>query len=79
MAFSDGPATGGVSVTPSDTVALPKTVRAFYVGGEGDISVLMPEGMELTLVGVPSGTVLPIAARRVNSTGTTATDLIGFY
>lgn len=79
MSFNDGPGTGGVAITPNDTTKLEQTARGIYVGGEGDISVLTPDGDTLLFVGVLAGGVLPIAARRVNATGTTATNLVGVY
>lgn len=77
---STAPAQGAVAVVPSDTVSLvPAPCRALWVGGAGDISVLMADGASATLVGVPAGALLPIAVRRVNSTATTATSIVALY
>ncbi len=46
-----------------------RPTRAIYVGGAGDIVVVWPDGSTSTHVGVPAGTVLPVRAKRVNSTG----------
>ena len=55
---------------------LPLGCRAFYIGGTGDLAVTMWDGAALTFVGMPAGTILPIRARTVVQTGTTATDVI---
>ena len=71
----ESPASDAFSVTPSDAVDLPAVTRAVYVGWQGDLHVLMHSGADVTLVGV-SG-MLPIRIRRVMSTGTTATNIVG--
>ncbi len=73
----DSPATHGFAVSPSDGADLPETVRAVYVGGSGAISAVLASGAEVLFSGLSGGTVLPIRARRIKSTGTTATLLVG--
>lgn len=63
------------AVTPSDTTAV--TFRALWVGGAGNVAVVTEGGNSVTFTGVPAGTLLPIAVRAVNSTSTTATNLVG--
>ena len=65
------------AVTPSDTTKLSAVTRALYVGGAGNVAVLMADGSTATFVGVPAGSVLPIRVQRVNSTNTTATSMVG--
>ncbi|MBO3758685.1 hypothetical protein [Ciceribacter sp. L1K22] len=72
-----GPAFSGFPVVPSDTVPLPETTRALYVGTGGDVSVLFASGASVTLKAIPGGTLLPIRASRVAATGTTAADIVG--
>jgi hypothetical protein len=74
--FSD-PAYDAVAITPNDSTVL-SGMRAIYVGVGGDISVATPTG-NVTFVGVPQGTILPVAASKVRSTGTTATTMVGLY
>lgn len=74
-----GVATGGEAVTPSDTVNLTKAARSLWVGGDGDLSVLTVDGQTLTIVGAAAGTVVPLAVRRVNATGTTATNIVALH
>ena len=67
------------NVTPSDTVALAPDCRALYVGGAGNVVISCEAGDQCTFVGVQAGTVLPIRARLVYSTDTTATNIIALY
>ncbi len=66
-------ARGGAVVTKSDTVNLTKVTKGLYVGGAGDVTAVMQDSTVLLFSAVPAGTILPIRASRVNSTGTTAT------
>ena len=65
------------AVTTSDTAELARVTRALYVGGAGNIAVVMADRTTVTFAGVPAGTVLPIRVRQVRATGTTATNLVG--
>ena len=76
----DGPANNAAAVTPSDAADLATFSRGLYIGGEGDVSVDTVGGQEsVVFVGVPAGTVLAIRAKRVNSTGTTATSIVALW
>lgn len=68
--------TGFFVIPPSDTVNLTKRCRAVYVGGAGNIVAVDDAGTAVTFSAVPAGTVLPIEAKRINATGTTATLLV---
>lgn len=73
------PATKAVAVTPSDSTDLTTYAKAIYVGGAGNIAVIMKYNSAdtgVTFNGVTAGTVLPIQVRRVLATGTTATNII---
>lgn len=70
------PGTGVEVVTKSDTVNLGTNSVAIYVGGVGDVTVLMVDGSTATFSAVPTGTLLPIQVQRVNSTGTTASLMV---
>jgi len=62
-------------VVPSDSTILP-TTRALYVGAGGHVTVLMAEDeTEVTFIGVPSGTILPIQVIKVLA-ATTATSIL---
>lgn len=74
------PIIGGFVITPHDTNALIRAPRALWIGGTGNLTVIFYDGQgEVTLVGVPAGTLIPMTARVVKSTGTTATSIVGLY
>lgn len=66
------------TVTPSDTVnfAEPSVV---YVGVGGDVRLLTAGGTDVTFVGVPAGSVVPVQAIRVFATSTTATSMLRIH
>lgn len=63
----------------SDTADLTIATRAFYTGSGGNIKVTTLDKQDVSLVGVPAGTIFPLRIRRLWSTGTTATDVVGLY
>jgi hypothetical protein len=68
-----------VAVTPSDSTMLPGDPRALYVGSTGNITALMAGGGAAVLFSnVPVG-IFPIQVQRVNSTGTTAANIVALY
>jgi hypothetical protein len=75
----DSPALNAEAVTPSDSVSLTNDSRGLFVGGAGNISVLMSGGTTVTFTGVVAGSVLPIRANRINATSTTATNMVSLY
>jgi len=77
---TQAPATRAVAITPHDTTELTETTRAIYVGGAGNI-VMTLEGdtAAVTFVSVSSGSILPVRAKLVKSTSTTATSLVALY
>lgn len=78
-AFLTSPAEGCFAITPADAGEFAQFTRFIYVGGAGNLVVVMEDGTVGTFVAVPVGTVLPVRAFRVNATGTTATNLVGLY
>lgn len=72
-----------VAVTPSDTVDFTTYARALFIGVTGNVSVIplaqAGTGTAVVFKGVAAGTVLNLACRRVNSTATTATDIVALY
>ena len=78
----------GVAITKSDTVNLvPPTgvsplrrcCDGIYVGGTGDIAWVNECDSVVVLKGAIAGHMYPIRAKRVNSTDTSATDLVALY
>ena len=65
-------ARSALAVTPNDSTVLQSGIRALYVGGAGNVSVVTAGGQTVTFSGVPAGQILPIQVTRVRATGTTA-------
>lgn len=78
----DAPAEGAYAVTKHDTNELDPYSRAIYVGGAGDLTVVMRSdetATPVTFTAVPAGTVLPIRCKLVRSTATTATAIVALF
>ncbi len=67
------------AITTSDSTDFSASPRAIYVGGAGNISVYTSANTTVVFNNCQAGTVLPIKVKRVNTTGTTATNLIALY
>jgi hypothetical protein len=63
------------TISKSDTVG--QHFNALYIGGTGDVVVVLLDGSTVTFKAVPVGSILPIMGQRVNSTNTTATLMLG--
>lgn len=70
------PAISVATITPADA-DLANDLRGFYVGGAGNVSVQCPDGSTATFIGVPVGQFIPVLCRRINATGTSATNIVG--
>lgn len=70
---------GGAAVTTSDTTDMTRPANAIMVTAGGAVKVDTQDGSTLTLPGLVVGTIYPIAARRIYTTGTTATGIIALY
>jgi hypothetical protein len=68
-----------LAIVPDDGADLPQVTRALYVGGGGDVALVMRGGEAVSFLAVPGGTLLPVRARRVRASGTTATGIIGLW
>jgi hypothetical protein len=71
-------ANSSVSVTKSDSKNLDRPLRGLYVGGAGDISVQTTDDRAVVFKAVAVGPLDTGPVKRINSTGTTATDIVGF-
>lgn len=69
----------GFAITPDDNNDLDHVTTCIYVGGAGNLSVRDAQGNSVTFNSVPAGTTIRFRAYGVNSTGTTATALVGLY
>ncbi len=81
--FGDGllaSARDAFAITPSDSTDLVDIPKAIYVGAAGSlVCTLVDDTSSVTFVGVQAGSILPIRAKRVFSTGTTAASLLALY
>ena len=75
----DDPGESASVVVPSDTTLFTTLPRALFVGTGGNLSLLGEDGTSTTWKNVPSGAIIPFRASRVNSTLTTATDILAIY
>jgi len=72
------------SISPADT-DLTRFTRALYIGGTGNVTVIMAEESigggttVITFSNVPAGTILPLRVAQVRLTGTTATNIIALF
>lgn len=71
----DWPAHDSIAVTPSDATVI--NYRGLYIGVAGNVAIMPANSnVAVTFVGVPAGTVLPVAGVRVMATNTTASSIV---
>jgi hypothetical protein len=73
---ADSCASVATTITAADS-DLATPVRAFYVGTGGNVKVTTTNGDEVTFSNVATGTILPVSVKRIWSTGTTASNIVG--
>lgn len=66
------------ALTPSNTVDLARLTDGIFVGEAGTLAVVQQNGTVESMTAV-AGQVVPVMAKRINSTGTTATGLLACY
>lgn len=78
---SSSPAGHLRSVTPHATGNIAgEPCRALWVGGAGNIAVVASgDDDPVILTNVPAGTVLPVRAKAVRVSGTTATGIVALF
>lgn len=71
-----------IAITPSDSVdATHQSLGnplALYVGGAGVVACVLEDATVVNMTAVAGG-ILPVRVKRVNSTNTTATLIVGLY
>lgn len=70
-------------IVPSDTVDMPiiqgERVKALYVGGTGNLVLVNGDEETALMSAIPAGTIVPFSPKRINSTSTTATLILGCW
>jgi len=83
VTYADGltsPARKCAAVTPHDTNELTNYARALFVGVGGNIALTpVTSTTSVLFKNVPSGSILPVCARIVANTLTTATDIVALW
>lgn len=82
--MTSGPSGLFVAVTPHDSTDVSPAqaggFRGLYVGVGGNVAVVPVGGTaSVTFTGVVAGTIIPVMGRRVNSTNTTATNIVALF
>ena len=67
-----------VAIAPHNTTLLDQQVACIYVTGAGTVTVLTANDQVVQFTAVAGGTI-PIQVKRINSTGTTATGIVGLW
>lgn len=80
MSYINEPALYSTAVTPNDVTVYTPPLRSLYVGGTGNLTVRL-QGMSttVTLSSVPVGMIDDLRIAQVMATGTTATNMAGFW
>lgn len=74
-----GPAIAATAVTPHDTNAI-AVARALFVGTGGNVTLRVDDDdADVVFKNVASGATLPVKAKYVRATGTTAADIVALY
>lgn len=68
-----------VAVTPHNSNDLAYTTKALFIGTGGNIVVLAEDDTVAVTLKVTDGQILPVRAKRVLATNTTATGIVGMY
>lgn len=78
--IAPGSAIRAFSVTPSDSTVFTTPTRYIWVGGAGNLAVLMNgDTAPVTMIAVKAGARLELSVQKVMLTNTTATNVVGFY
>lgn len=73
------PAQDCENITPSDVTEYEPYIRSLRIGVTGDVTVVTSRGTTVLFQGVQAGETLPIWVKQVLATGTTATNIVGYY
>ncbi len=65
-----------VAVTPSDGADLASIAGALYIGGAGNLSLILADDSAAVTFNAAAGDILRLKVKRVRATGTTATNIV---
>lgn len=69
-----------VAVVPNDGADIASAATlGLYIGGAGNVAVVMSDGSEVIFIGLAAGIIHPLAVKRVKATGTTASSILAVY
>lgn len=72
---ASAPADNVIAITPNDATALVAVPKALFIGGSGNLTIKGANGVPALLI-VQAGQIVPVRARFVMATGTTATGIV---
>ena len=73
---TDFPAKSLRAVTPNDTNELEYVAKALFIGTGGTLSLIAQEDTAAVSLTVGAGQIVPVRAKIVRATGTTATGIV---
>ena len=76
------PADAGEAVefgSPAEDYEFAKVTRSLHVGGAGTVMVIFKTGEDPVPMVCAGGDLLPVRARKIAASGTTATGIVGLY
>ncbi len=76
---TDTPSRRYAAITTSDATNLTELTKALFIGVAGNVVVVGLDDVPVTFKNCQAGSILPVRAKRVNATNTTATDIVGLY
>ena len=72
-----GPGGSHIAITPDDNNDVDRNIRSLRIGVAGDMAVRDQNDVDITYP-VLAGEVFPFVAKRILSSGTTATNIVGW-
>lgn len=66
-----------ITINPDNTKDLPNITKAIFIGTGGDVNIIAAHDDTPVSIYVQSGTLLPIRAKKILSSGTTASNIVG--
>ena len=77
---AESPASGMYAVTPDDVAEIGAIVpKAIRVGGGGTLVGRGLDGVDVTLLNVQDGEIVPVQFQYIRATGTTCTGIVALY